>query len=136
MIAFFLFLSSFFRRIRNGLRDPEFRGLFYSVALLLLFGTWFYRTVEGWSWVDSFYFTVITLSTVGYGDFSPTTLVAKLFTVLYIILGLGLLSSFIFKLAELSADQRPQFFGGLRRGSDDQLDEEDVTAVNPEENQS
>ncbi len=105
MIAFTFFLSQLARRMRRGWGDPEFRGLFWSVLVVLLVGTVFYHWREGWSWLDSFYFTVVTLATVGYGDLSPTRPETKLFTVLYIIMGLGLLSTFIVKLAGFS--ERP-----------------------------
>lgn len=110
MVAFTFFLAQLARRMRRGWGDPEFRGLFWSVLVVLLVGTVFYHWREGWSWLDSFYFTVVTLATVGYGDFSPTRPETKLFTVLYIIMGLGLLSAFIVKLAGLGdapGDGRP-----------------------------
>lgn len=55
---------------------------------LIIVGTIFYHHVEKFEWVDSFYFTVITLATVGYGDFVPHTTAGKLFTVLYVIFGI------------------------------------------------
>lgn len=106
MIGGYLAMVTFFRKMRQGWQDAEFRGLFWSVLVLLIFGSIFYRNVEGWSWVDSFYFTVVTLATVGYGDFSPETDLGKLFTVLYIIMGLGMLSSFIIKLATISVSRK------------------------------
>ncbi len=102
MIAAYIALNKFYQKIRQGWRDTEFRGLFWTVLGLLGFGTIFYHSVEQWSWVDSLYFTVITLTTVGYGDLAPTTNLSKLFTVLYILMGLGAISSFIFKLATIS----------------------------------
>lgn len=54
-----------------------------------------YHFLEGWSYVDSLYFSVITLTTIGYGDFSPQTDAGKLFTIFYIIIGLGMILSFI-----------------------------------------
>ena len=84
MPAIFLVLIRFFRIIRDGLKDPEFRGLFYWVLGILGLGTWFYARVEGWGVLDSLYFSVITLTTVGYGDFSPQTPAGKIFTILYI----------------------------------------------------
>jgi voltage-gated potassium channel len=113
MPALFIFLLRLVRGIRDGLKEPEFRGLFWSVVLILLTGTWFYHQVEGWSWLDSFYFSVITLTTVGYGDFSPQTAVGKLFTIVYIILGLGLLSSFILLLADFQPSESPGLLSRL-----------------------
>jgi hypothetical protein len=37
----------------------------------LLFCTWIYNEIEGWGFVDSIYFCVVSITTVGYGDLSP-----------------------------------------------------------------
>jgi voltage-gated potassium channel len=58
-------------------------------------GTIFYHVVEGWGWLDSVYFCVVTLATVGYGDLHPDTPLAKLFTIPYIIFGVAMLGVFI-----------------------------------------
>jgi len=39
-----------------------------------------YQYLEGWHWLDSTYFMVVTSTTVGYGDFSQTTEISRLFT--------------------------------------------------------
>jgi len=57
--------------------------------LILASGTVFYSSVEGWHWIDALYFCTATLSTVGYGDFVPQTQMGKLFTVVYIFVGVG-----------------------------------------------
>ena len=54
-----------------ALRDPMFRSLLALTASLLLVGTVVVNRVEGWSYLDSFYFSAISLATVGYGDFAP-----------------------------------------------------------------
>lgn len=68
-------------------------------------GTAFYASVEGWGLVDALYFSVITLTTVSYGDLAPTTPASKLFTIVYTLLGVGVLLGFVNKLA-LSVERR------------------------------
>lgn len=60
-----------------------------GVALFFIaIGTVFYHFVEHLKWLDSLYFTVVTLATVGYGDITPKTDAGKLFTIFYIIVGI------------------------------------------------
>lgn len=56
----------------------------FGVALL---GTLWYRLVEGWSWSDAAYMTVITLATVGYGETNPLGDRGRLFTITLILMG-------------------------------------------------
>jgi hypothetical protein len=63
--------------------DRRTRPYFIYVAIIIVIGALLYHWLEGWGWLDSFYFVVITLTTIGYGDFSPTTPVTKLITIFY-----------------------------------------------------
>lgn len=85
----------FFKSIISFLKDEEYRSLLIISIAILAIGTVAYHFIEGWTWIDSLYFSVITLTTIGYGDFSPQTDVGKLFTIFYILLGLGMILSFI-----------------------------------------
>lgn len=67
-----------------------------SLSVLALgVGTVVYRILEDWSWVDSFYFSAVALTTVGFGDLSPTTDASKLFTVFYIFSGISLIGALL-----------------------------------------
>ncbi len=58
-------------------------------------GTVFFKFVEGWSWIDAYFFTVVTLSTVGYGELVPATAVGKIGTTIFIVAGLGIFAAAI-----------------------------------------
>jgi hypothetical protein len=57
---------------------------------MIILGTVAYKFLEGWTWIQSFYFSVTTLSTVGYGDLHPTTDGSRLFTAFYILAGVAI----------------------------------------------
>ena len=61
------------------------------IASYLFLGTVFFHIVEGWRFVDSFYFTGVTLTTVGYGDFVPTHDIAKIAVVFLAFSGVGII---------------------------------------------
>ena len=73
------------------MKDPESRPVIYWVLGTLLFGMFVYHWLEGWSYLNSLYFCVISLATIGYGDFTPTTDLARAFTIFYVINGIGIL---------------------------------------------
>lgn len=56
----------------------------FGVALI---GSLWYRLVEGWSWSDAVYMTVITLATVGYGETHALGTRGRLFTIALILMG-------------------------------------------------
>ncbi|MBC6474628.1 MAG: potassium channel protein [Hormoscilla sp. GM102CHS1] len=58
-----------------------------SLAGVLAIGTLWYALVEGWSWSDAAYMTVITLATVGYGEIHPMGDRGRLFTIALIFMG-------------------------------------------------
>ncbi|WP_309742748.1 MULTISPECIES: potassium channel protein [unclassified Chamaesiphon] len=71
-----------YRRIRKDLQ----RG---GIALTLVFitGTLWYWLVEQWRWLDAVYMTIITLTTVGYGETQPLGDRGRIFTIALILAG-------------------------------------------------
>jgi len=72
---------------------------------VLIFGTLGFRWVEGWEWFDSFYMTLITLSTVGFEELHPLSQQGRVFVSILILTGvtvifvsIGVLGDFIVKL--------------------------------------
>tara|TARA_B100000925_G_scaffold87899_1_gene63355 strand:+ start:5227 stop:5520 length:294 start_codon:yes stop_codon:yes gene_type:complete len=83
-----------FTSIISFLKDKSYRNLLLTTNFFIALGTVVYHHIEGWSWLDSLYFSVITLTTIGYGDFSPQTDLGKIFTLLYIVVGVALILGF------------------------------------------
>jgi len=65
------------------------RNAFIALGIAIIFGTLGFRLIEGWSFVDSFYVTVQTLTTVGYGDLPPRSLAGRGFAVVVMLIGVG-----------------------------------------------
>lgn len=82
-------LGQFF--LLDLLRDREARNVFLYVGATILVGTVIYHLLEGWDWIDSLYFVVITTTTIGYGDITPTTQLTKFITIFFALNGVAIL---------------------------------------------
>ena len=83
------------QQLVSGMR----KGL-VGIALVLVFGTLGYSYIEGWVWLDSFYMTVITISTVGITEVHPLSDAGRLFTSLLIFVGVGVMAYTLTRVAE------------------------------------
>ena len=63
-------------------------AIFFSMVILAI-GTVGYMLIEGWSLLDAFYMTVITYSTVGYGEVHAVSEAGRLYTLFLIFIGVG-----------------------------------------------
>lgn len=82
------------RELGTGLRaafaDTRVRTLLMLTATLIGLASTAFHYAEGWRWLNSIYFSVVTIATVGFGDFAPKTDVGKIVTIVYVLCGLGL----------------------------------------------
>ena len=118
-----------FAPMRAVARDPEGKVLLAGAATMVAVGTVVYHVLEGWSFLDSLYFSVVTLATVGFGDLTPTTDLAKLFTVGYITVGIGIVAAFASELTKFRRAERMgetlrvAALAGAEQGGSDGTDE-------------
>ncbi len=73
------------------LLDRHARPIFIYVAFFILFTAALYHWLEGWSWLDSIYFVVVTFTTIGYGDLAPTMPITKIITIFVGLNGVAIL---------------------------------------------
>lgn len=99
-------------------KNRRVRGLLLFALSLVAIASVFYSWAEGWGPLDAIYFSVITISTVGYGDFSPQTPMGKLFTIFYVLIGLGIFVAAVSAIADVILSRRADH-SRLRPGDDD-----------------
>jgi voltage-gated potassium channel Kch len=88
-----------YKALRSIWSDRHSRGILIVAVWLLVAGTIIFMIVEGFSPIDSFYFSFITLATIGYGDFVPSTELSRLVTVAFSIAGLGIMAALVSTIA-------------------------------------
>lgn len=75
--------------IRAAFTDMQVLSLLLINLILITGAAIFYHLIEGWKLLDAVYFSVVTIATVGYGDLTPQTALGKIFTIGYLMIGLG-----------------------------------------------
>lgn len=99
---FFHFIKVFIKGIKE---DSDFKIISIFLVILLSGATFFYMRIENWSMVDALYFSVMTMSTVGYGDLSPSTDTSKIFTIFYAVISIGTFVSFTARLVKIGIEK-------------------------------
>ena len=66
------------------------RGVF-ALAVVVTVGIVGYMVIEGWSLLDAAYMTIITLTTVGYEEVHPLSSTGRIFTILLMVAGVGVM---------------------------------------------
>ena len=106
MVSFSLAVLRLLKAILRAWRMPAFRGALGLALLLLISGTLFYRGAEGWGWVDSLFFSFMLMTTIGIEGMAPSSDYSKIFTMVYAVIGIGVMISVVTMLARaLIAEQ-------------------------------
>lgn len=92
--------AELFRAIAVGVRAPKVRTLLGATTMIAVAGALVYQWLEGWSFIDAFYFSVVSMATVGYGDLAPVTTAGRLFTIGFLVVGIGIFVLAVSALAQ------------------------------------
>ncbi len=112
MLSFGLTLARFFTAIYRSWSNPVFRSTLGLALLILLSGTLFYHSVEGWSWLDSLFFSVMTALTISYDDLTPSSPAARIFTMFYALVSIGVFIAIVLEFARaLIKPEAPSILG-------------------------
>ncbi len=84
-------------------RFKIFLAVFFTV---MVFGTLGFMYVENRSLADSFYFVIVTMATVGYGDIHPVTGAGKAIALIVIVMGVGTFLGVIANATEMMLAKR------------------------------
>ncbi|GLC90243.1 ion channel [Lysinibacillus piscis] len=92
MLSFILSTKRLLVGLWKAFKQPQFLSLFTTLFLIVLSGTLFYKGVEGWYWLDAMYFAVVSLIPTGVETgLYPTSQYAKIFTMIYLVIGTGVM---------------------------------------------
>ena len=108
MVPLLLAFRGLARAVVAVWRDPETKALPFVAGALILTGTLFYWRFEDWTVIQALYFSVVTLTTVGYGDLHPTSAGTQIFTIFYILTGLGVFVALLASVAQQYIAQKAE----------------------------
>ena len=103
------------RRIRSALTRRRVAVLILLMGLVLLAGTLGMHAAQGISYFDAFYWTVTTVSTIGYGDIVPTTFWARILFFFVVFAGIGTFATALTEIATYFMEQKLLQMRGLHR---------------------
>ena len=88
---------------------------FAVLALLVTIGVTGYMSIEGWSFLDALYMTIITLGTVGFKEVHDLSDIGKLFTMGLIVVGVSVLGYIVGSLAQIMFEGQFQRIIGRKK---------------------
>jgi hypothetical protein len=71
----------------------------FPFAFLILIGAAVVGPIEGWTFLESIYFAVVSLTTVGFGDYFPTKPASIWFCIIWLPFSIGFMSLFLGSVA-------------------------------------
>src|SRR5678810_1250560 len=86
------------------------------VSTLLLYGTFSFHFIEGWTYFEGFYMTLMTLTTVGYGEVHPLSFRGRVFASVLMLIGVTTVFASIAVMGDtLVRLEMTDYFGRKRR---------------------
>jgi hypothetical protein len=103
------------------------------LAVYFTAGVTFYATKENMPFIRALYFCMVTFTTVGFGDFSPTSISCKLFTCLFVFVGLAIIASIVSNVLDYIIEERVKIKKEKINDTFDQQDDAIITNAGNDE---
>jgi Ion channel len=118
MISALLMWRRFTKALRYAMREEDFAPVLSAGGVLIVIGTFTYTLGNGWKLVDGLYFAVATLTTSSIADSDLVLRDSwmKVFTVLYVLIGIGILVEIVRRLGFAFVEVQRQEKGANRGG--------------------
>ncbi len=94
-------------------RENLHRILLIMLALILFGAVGMAITEPGVNWDNALWWSIVTLTTVGYGDIAPTTFAGRLIGAVIMILGIGILGMFTATIASVFVEKKLRMNRGM-----------------------
>lgn len=88
---------------------------FVILVVILFIGSLGYMLIEGWGFLDSLYMTVITITTVGFGEVRQVTVLGRVFTIFIIFFGIGIIAYILGMVAQTMVELQVRSIIGRRK---------------------
>ena len=107
------YLNNFVKTIKEKLgilwffvRREDIDRIVILLFLIVFLSAIFISIAENWTLVDALWWSIVTLTTVGYGDVTPVTPVGRFVATLDMFIGIGILATLSATLASILVDQK------------------------------
>lgn len=87
--------------LHMGINFKNIRILLLPPLIIVVIGTLGFKFLENISFFNAFYFTITTISTVGYGDVYPTNTASKIFSIILIVVGIGIFFTILTTITQM-----------------------------------
>ncbi len=102
-------------RLRNASPQRRLASAGVLLALLLAVGVGGYMAIEGWSFLDALYMTVITVTTIGFREVQPLSRSGQVFTMVLAVAGVGAMFYALISLFQFLLEGELATILGVRR---------------------
>jgi Ca2+-binding EF-hand superfamily protein len=103
------------QKLLDASNQEKLKAATKHILAMLIITAAFFGLTNNWRFIDSFWFAFVTLTTIGFGDFTPTTPFSRVMFVIISKIGLGSMTLFLAEVIDAANRHRERHRLALRR---------------------